>query len=271
MLVMKGIPPALLVLVPFLPLAAGELPQLTVKPWIGSYSGYEHRSFHFVVGNDGECLLTPMGGKKTLMSGRLGIRIQPVVEDVLTDGRVVAKRPANDGWEAVTPAAADPEKVGYRGTVAGGARFEVMIEFDGDQIRAGGRLLAKGKLENPRFVLRIQVPDVYYSDSKIESRKIKAKRDRVDLLRMDGKKLKLDLLTPLDAESEEFSGPGVAEARLDLAGYRGHRFHFDAGDGAAFEIWNKGELALIEGFHLAWKPDPAKDPDGKARMILRVR
>lgn len=270
-LVMKGKLPALLALLPLLALRGDELPQLNVKPWIGNYAGYERRSFQFLISPSGVGQLTGMGDKGVMMSSRYAIKIQPLVEEVLPNGGVVAKMPVKDGWEAVTPAAINPEKVVYRGTVAGGARFEVNFEFDGDQITAGGRLLDKGTLANPRFVLRFQVPDAYYHESDIGKRNDKAKRDRVDLVRTDGKKLKLDLLEPLDAETEPFSGPGVSQARLDIAGFKGHRFDFDAGPNAAFELWNKGSVALIEGFTLGWKPDPAKDPEGKARAVVKVR
>jgi hypothetical protein len=252
-------------------LRAADLPQLAVKPWVGCFAGYERRSFHFSVTSQGAGLLVPMGDKGALMSGRYGIKLLPLVEDVAADGKVSGKNPAKDGWEAVTPASVDPAKVVYRGTTTGGARFEVTLEFDGDEIRFGGKLLEKGSLANPRFVLRVQIPDAYFYENNIEKREEKARKDRLDLLRVDGKKLKLDTLTPLDAETEKFNGPGIAQARIDFAGYKGHRFELDAGDHAAFEFWNRGELALIEGFTLGWKPDPEKDKDGKARGILKVR
>lgn len=270
-LVMKGVSPALLALLPIFAARADELPQLTVKPWIGNYAGYERRSFQFLVAHDGEGQLSPMSEKGTVMSSRIAIKVQPLIEEVLPDGKVISKMPVDDGWEAVTPAAINPEKVTYRGTVAGDARFEVTLEFDGDQISAGGKLLEKGKLGNPRFVLRFIVPNVYYYDKDEKKREEKSKRDRIDLLRTDGKKLKLDLMTPIDAETEKFNGPGVSQARVDIAGYKDNRFEFDAGANAAFEFWNRGEAALIEGFTLGWKPDPAKDPDGKSRVVLKVR
>lgn len=267
---MKMLPPLLLA-AGFLTLQAEELPQLIEKPWIGNYAGYERRGFQFLVGNSGDCQLSPMSGKDTVMSSRLSLKIRPLVEDVLPDGKVVAKTTLRDGWEALTPASVNPEKLVYRGTVTGGARFEVTLEFDGDQISAGGRLLEKGSLANPRFVLRFQMPDVYYHENDAEKKAEKAKRDRIDLVRTDGKKLKLDLMTPLDAESAEFNGPGISKARVDIAGYKGLRLELDAGENAAFEFSNRGEQALVEGFTLGWMPDPAKDPAGKGRVILRAR
>lgn len=272
MFVMKALTPIVAAILLPQALTADELPQLQDRKWVGNYVGYERRSFEFRISSRGDGLLLPMGEKGKLASDRIGIKVLPLIEEVMPDGKVMAKMPTSDGWEAVTPATVNPEKLVYRGTVAGEARFEITFEFDGDEIRAGGKVLEKGKLTNPlRFALRFQVPDVYYYDTDPAKRAVKAKKDRIDLLRTDGKKLKLDLVTTLDAESEKFSGPGVSQARVEIEGYKGHRFDFDAGTNASFEFWNKGDAALIEGFTLGWKPDPAKDPDGKARMVLEVR
>lgn len=268
---MKRPLPVILLLLFFQPLAAGDLPSLAQQPWLGDYAGYERRGFHFSLTTRGEGLLRPMGDKKELISNRYSIKFLPLIEEVLPDGTVAAKTPLKDGWEAVTPATIDPEKVTYRGTSKGDAKFEVVWEFDGDEIRAGGKVIDPGTLKNPRFVLRVQVPNVYYYEKDDEKLKEKAKRDRIDLVRGDGKKLKLDSLTPLDAESAEFNGPGIGSARIDLSGYKGHRFELGAGPNALFQFWNKGEDALYEGFTLGWTPDPAKDPAGAARFVIEVR
>jgi hypothetical protein len=269
---MKILPLLLILPLASLPLLAGELPQLTKQPWLGKYIGYEHRSFQFSVATSGEASLLPMGDKGKPMGFLNAIRFQPLIEETLPDGRKVGRVGAKGGWEAVTPAGADLEKAVYRGTVAGGARFEVTFEFDGAEIRGGGKVIDKGKLPNPlAFVLRIHFPDVYYFEKDAEKKKQKAKKDRVDLLRTDGKKLKLDLVTPLDAESEKFSGPGVAQARVDLEGYKGKRFDLEAGDLGHFQFWNKAEDELVAGFAFGWTSDAAKDPDGKGRFSLKVR
>lgn len=251
---------------------AGELPQLTVQPWIGKYVAYERRGFQFSIGSNGEGLLLMNGDKGKPMGKMTAIRFQPLVEESQPDGRVFAQSPTKDGWEAITPAGAKVETITYRGTATGGARFEVNYELDGDVIRGGGRVIDKGRSNKPlAFKLRIHLPDVYYYEKNAKKRDDLAKKDRIDLLRTDNKKLKLDLLTPLDAESTKFNGPGMAKARIDLAGYKGGRFDLEAGDNAAFEFWNRGEEALIQGFALGWRADPAKNAEGKARFTLKIR
>ena len=240
-------------------------------PWLGCYIGYEHRSFNFSVEGSGAAKLRPMGDRKKLISDKYSIKLQPLIEEVLPDGRVFRKLPLDNGWESTAPASDDVETVTYQGTVKGDARFEVTLEFSGDEIRAGGKVIDKGSLKNPRFVVEVKIPNVYYYDRDEEKRDDKAKKDRINFLMTDGKKLKLDVLTPLDAEAKEYNDPGIAEARIDLAGFKGHRFDLAAGDNAYFRLWNRGEAELFRGFTFAWTPDAEKDPDGKGRMLLKVR
>jgi hypothetical protein len=253
------------------PVLAGPLPMTGKQPWVAYYSAYQRRDFHFTVNAEGVGELLVYDEKGKPITSRNAIKFLAVVEETLPDGKVVPKSATKDGWEAVTPAAINPEKISFRGTSSGDSKFEVNFEFDGNQIRAGGKLLENGKLKNPRFVLRVAVPNVYSYDKDADKLDAKAKDDRIDLVRTDGKKLKLESRQTLDAETPEISGPGVAQARIEMAGLRDHRFEFVAGTAASFELWNRGIAPLSEGFSLNWKPDPAKDPDGKARLVLDLR
>ena len=253
------------------PLQAGELPYLNEQPFLGQYAGTDTRDFRFMVKTSGEALVIPSKAKGGFVSDRFAIKFAPLVEDTLPDAKVVAKYPVKDAWEAVTPATEDPEKITYRGKVSGDATFEVNIELAGGKVTAGGRVLEKGKLANPRFVIRVQVPNVYQYDKDAEKRDEKIKKDRIDLVRADGKKLKLDVNTPLDAESDKFSGPGIIQARIEMAGYVGHKLEIAAGTAGVFEFWNKGEAALYDGFTLGWKHDAAKDPEGKGRLAFEMK
>lgn len=262
--------PALFLLLSAATVFAEELPYLAKQPFLGQYVGMDTRDFRFIVKTSGEALVIPAKGKG-FINDRFAIKFTPVIEDTLPEGKVVGKYPIKDAWEAVTPAAENPEKITYRGKVAGEATFEVNIELAGGKITAGGRVLGQGKLANPRFVLRIQVPNLYQYDKDAKKREEKTKKDKIDLVRADGKKLKLDVNTPLDAEGEKVSGPGIVEARIEMAGYAGHRLGMTAGTSGVFEFWNKGEASLYEGFTLSWKHDATKDPEGKGRLLFELR
>ena len=253
------------------PLLAGPLPTTGKQPWVAYYAGYQRKDFHFTINAEGTGELLVYDAKGKPITHRNSIKFLAVIEETTADGKVVQKPALKDGWEAVTPAAIDPAKITIRGTSSGESRFEVNIELDGDVIRAGGKLLDKGKLKDPRFVLRVAVPNVYSYDKDPAKLDKKAAEDRIDLVRTDGKRLKLGSRKALDAESAEVSGPGASEARIEMAGLPGHKFEFEAGAGATLQLWNKDAGPLSEGFSLLWKPDAAKDAEGKGRMVLKVR
>lgn len=261
----------LMLLLLVVPSLAGPLPSSGKKPWVAYYAAYQRKDFHFTINAEGTGELLVHDAKGKPITHRNSIKFLAVIEDTTADGKVVQKPATKDGWEAVTPAAIDPAKITFRGTSSGESRFEVNFEFDGDEIRAGGMLLDKGKLRNPRFVLRVAVPNVYSYDKDPAKLDKKAADDRIDLARTDGKKLKLGSRKALDAESAEVSGPGISEARIEMAGLQDHRFEFEAGTGATFQLWNKEAGPLSEGFSLLWKPDAAKDPEGKGRLVLKVK
>jgi hypothetical protein len=253
------------------PVLADLLPTTGKSPWVAYYAGYQRKDFHFTINAEGTGELLVYDAKGKPITHRNSLKFLAVIEETAADGKVVQKPALKDGWEAVTPAAIDPAKITIRGASSGESRFEVNFEFDGDEIRAGGKLLDKGKLKNPRFVLRVAVPNVYSYDKDPAKLDKKAAEDRIDLARTDGKKLKLGSRMALDAESPEVSGPGATESRIEMAGLPGHRFEFAAGSGATLQLWNKEAGPLSEGFSLLWKPDPAKDPEGKGRLVLKVR
>jgi len=252
---------------------ADTLPQLSEKPWVGWFAGYENRGFHFGVKMDGEAELMPVDDDDKVGSPRKWIAFKPVIEEILPDGRVVTKQALEDGWEAITEASDSAETMSYRGTVTGGAKFEVHFEMGKGEVLGGGRLLEKGDLtDNPiRFSLRVRIPNVYQHDRDEDALEKKAKRDKIQIERADRKKLKFNSLDPVWAEKEDVTGPGVVTARVDLEGYDGARVELDAGDKGLFEMYN-GELRpLYRGVTFGWKPDPAKDPDAKGRFVVKFK
>jgi hypothetical protein len=265
---MKPVIPLLSLLV--VTASAGTLPGLVESPWMAWYAGWDARDFRFGVRGDGAAALVPYKKRGGDISARYWIDIEPVIEE-LRGERVVTKRPADDGWTARSPAALEPDKVTYRGTVSGGATFEVTFEMDGRTIRGGGRILDKGELtEHPiRFALRIQIPNVYYYQKDEKKLEDLAEGDKIQLLRADGEKLRFDAWEPV--WGQEQNGPGITEARIELEGYDGARIDLVSGEAATFEFWNRAKGPLYKGFTLGWKPDPAKDPKGEARFELKFR
>jgi hypothetical protein len=258
------------VLLPVATSLGDSLPQLNDRPWTGWFAGYECRDFRFGVGSDGVGILIPIDKrKKEPVSQRYWIKIEPVVEEVKDDGKVVTKKPADDGWTALTEATAEGGKIGYRGTVAGGATFEVHFETDRDTIRAGGRLLERGELTGSpiRLAIRVKVPNVYFYVDDEEKVEDLADGDRIRLEMADGKKLTFNGWDPVWAE-QETGGSGVRAAGVKLEGYDKRELKLGSDKAGLFEFWNGEKRPLHKGFTLGWKPDPEKDPEGKARFTI---
>lgn len=252
------------------PVLGGSLPQLDDKPWIGWFAGYERRDFRFGILSGGTAMLIPLQKRKDdPVSEKHWIEIEPVIEEVVGNGKVVTKRALVDGWTAITEPTEEGGVMSYRGTVTGGATFEVHFETDRDTIRGGGRLLGKGELtEHPiRFAIRVKVPNVYQFIEDEEKVEDLADGDRIRLERSDREKLTLNAWDPVWAD-KDVSGPGIRIARVDLDGYDGRKIELESGDGGLFEFWNGEKRPLYKGFTFGWKPDPAKDPEGKARFTL---
>jgi hypothetical protein len=69
----------------------------------------------------------------------------------------------------------------------------------------------------------------------------------------------------------EMTGKGVRSARIELDPWKGSRLELDSGNAGLFEFWTGEKRPLYKGFTLGWKPDPAKDPEGKARFVIKFK
>jgi len=247
------------------------LPQLDDKPWTGHFAGYQKRMFRSWVDRNGVCYICPPDGRGGYLFNRAAVRIEPVVEEMKADGSFSFRKRLDDGWEALTPAAAPAGKVSYRGTVTGGAKFEVNLEYDGNRIVVGGRLLDASKLKDPRFTMRVIFPNAYYHERDPEKLAVKARKDRIDFVRTDGKKVRMDVMEKVDVTSADFAGPGIRQIRIDLAGYKGVRFDLESVAGARFAMSNGGGEALVRGFTLDWRADDDANAGGAPRFSILVR
>ena len=261
--------PSLAFLFGAMPLVGG-LPLLDEQPWLGWFSGHEEREYRFGIMADGIAALVPLKERDDkAVSQKFWIQIQPVIEEVMPDGKVVTKQLDEAGLEGLTEPTDKGGKMSFRGRVTGGATFEVHFETARGKIYGGGRLLDKGELtENPiRLAIRVKVPNLYQYIEDEEKVEDLADGDRIRLVDADGKKQSLDAWDPVWAD-KDISGPGIQSAQIDLEGYDGRKLELDAGDKGLFEFWNGQKRPLYKGFTFGWKPDPTKDPEGKGRFLL---
>lgn len=251
---------------------SGELPELFEKPWTAWYSGYEGKKAHFGVDPDGHASLIPVNEKsKNRISHSSWISIKPVILETRPDGRDVVKAAVRDGWEAITPESNEAEEIKYRGTVTGGAKYEVHFQVDDGEIIASGQILDKGELTaNPiRFAIRVTVPNVYRHTDEEEALLEKAKDDRFSFVLTDKEKAKFKGDETVEAIAKECKE--IRSFRADIGYYKGARLELDAGDIGQFKIEDPKPDLIAKGFTLVWTPDPAKNAGGKGKMTIEYK
>jgi hypothetical protein len=100
----------------------------------------------------------------------------------------------------------------------------------------------------------------------------KAEGDSLTLQFVDGKREKKPLGENVDMSSKEINGPGIAELILECETYKGRKIQFTASpDNSSITLANPKAAPIYMGFWVNWSPDPAKDPEGKARLAISVR
>ena len=256
-----------------------ELPAFTEKDWLGYFVGLDTKTYKFGITAQGKATLRLLGKNGEPLNEKLGPSIQFLVEEVMPDGKVVAKAFLPESLESAQPPTLKPKNVVFQGKVAGDAKFEVTMHQDGDVILLGGRILDPGTLiKNPlRFSIRLKFDNAYPYEKADRDKKAqkefenKIKDDRIQLSWTDGKRGKQSTSETVDAASAELNGPGIATARIEFSSYQGHKLQIAASPPSLMKISNSPAGPLQNGFLLTWISDPAKDPQAKARLSIEVK
>lgn len=251
---------------------------ITEKPWLGHFAGFANNRYQFGVASQGKMTLAPMGDKGDPVGQSLGIDISPLIEEINPDGKVTTMRILPESLESAQAKTGKLEKIVIRGKVRSGASLEVTIAQDRGIISMGGRMLDPGtSTKNPqRFVICTTFPTAYRHTKKstqkeIETFETRIEDDRIELKWSDGKRKKLSLIESVDVSSKEINGSGIADLEADISAYRGKKIHFFSTPDCVMTLSNEKKAPLHEGFEIRWMPDPAKDPQGKARLSFEVK
>lgn len=254
--------------------ARAVLPIMTENEWLGYFVGVQNRAFQFGITSEGKAMIKP-GKKGAWMADKLTIPVNFQVLETMPDGKVILRKIQGESLESAQLATAKPHNVVIKGKVTGGAAFEIFVSEEREGFSLGGRLLEPGKSKNPlRFVIEVRIPDVYADPKKdgekkaVKAFEAKTKRDRLQLVWTDKKRVKQSLTERVDAGSKEISGPGIAGVQLELDAYNGKKIEIMASENSVLTLANKPPAALMDGFSISWAADVAKDPEGKARLSI---
>jgi hypothetical protein len=59
--------------------------------------------------------------------------------------------------------------------------------------------------------------------------------------------------------------------KVEIGAYQGKALEFTASENSKIALWTRLEQPFNEGFSINWYPDPAKDPETKARLNFTVK
>lgn len=252
--------------------ASAHLPGLDDKEWLGRFMGYQDRSFRFGLMVDGKGLIQPMKDRKSPVNDRSCPTLYFIVEEMVPGRDPVTKKIDPTTLETTDQPTLGPGTVTFRGKVSGDAVFEAVVTNDRGNFSVGGHIVDPGKTKHPlRFSVRATFRSIYYKPANDKAFEKKLSKDGVSLVRLDGKKLKFDGGEEVDAKSDEVNGSGIQEAQISFSPYMGNDFVFKASPNSSLRLWNQGPGPLHQGFSLNWYPDPANDPENKARLHFTVK
>lgn len=260
--------------------ASADLPGLDDRQWAGHFVGYSNKAFQFGLTTDGKGRIQVIGKKETPVGHVLAVAVQFAVEEILPDGKPVLRAILPGTLESQQAASTEPHDVVFKGKVKGDASFEATIHEERGVISLGGKLVDRGTLTtNPvRFVIRVTIPNAYPYDKdrsagkkEMKAFEQKTEKDRLQLKWTDGKGRKQSLSDSVDASSKEINGPGISLLNLELSCYQEKKFDFIASPNSSMTLSNSTPQPLHDGFVITWAADPAKDPQGKARLSIQVK
>ncbi len=261
------------------PLAA-QLPMLSDKEMLGYFLAADSKSFEFRIGADGKTSIKVLDSKGNPVNSKLAIPVTFSIEETLPGGKTISRQFSPESLETTFPATMKPKDVTFRGKATGDIGFEVFVTEERGAITLGGHLLNPAELKNPtRFGIEVRIPNAVPEakpDSEGDKKAAKeredaVKDDKVQLMWTDGKKARIAGDEAVEGSSKEVSGPGISAAVVQFAAFKDRKIQVTAGPNSSMMLRNPSKRRLVEGFDLFWSADPAKDPQGKARLTIEIR
>jgi hypothetical protein len=267
--------------------AAAELPALMERDWLGQFAVFKNRDYQFTISSHGEIRIAPYPKDGNTTVGYIVIPIHIGIVGISPDGTNQWFSIQPETLESTDPATNKLKKAVFRGKVTGGAAFEATVEEARGIIFISGRVTAPGTAtKNPlRFQVLTKIPYFYGhvekdTREKKQAFEAKIKSDNVVMKFINGKRHKEWFITPVDAGSPEINAPGIASAEFDIKPLRGRKFLLSASENTPMSFANANrapnesgtpERPLYEGLHIFWTADPAKDPQGSARVSFQMK
>jgi len=266
-----------------------ELPSLNKAPWFGFFAGHNGTRGQFAIAADGSMYYNH--SEERSISGGHFHRIHPSVLETMPNGEVVRQRLIPDTLESSDTPTDKPDKITYRAKVRGGTTIEVVVEFSRRDVSVGGRIVEPGPGDNPRqFVLYTQAPPHYlmYGERKtmqegtaaekakleqqVARQRVTAAKEALVLRGVDGRRVSLPILDPVDLSDPELNGAGFSTLDVDLNWLKGRKINITATEGSRMTLSNEENRPIFKNnYYLTWMEDPASRDPGKGRLVFTTR
>ena len=251
--------------------AHADLPMLKDDPWLGSFIAFKGRDARFLLSSKGNAKFEPLKRDGSPIAATNPITVKFLVIETLPGGKTVSKKIDGDAFTSESPATLDPkEPVTIRGTVTGGAKFEVTVSGGKGEVSFSGRITDKGSITNPLH-LSVSFDFKPYRSGAImdkEQQKNFDKKTRKDEIKLElsgGGRETLEFLDAMDPVEKVPDGFSAAEIRSE--GYNGLRWNLTATPNSTLRFENTRVQPLWNGFTIIWTPSEGADPGAEKFTI----
>ena len=261
-----------------------QLPMLE-PPWLGYFAVANESKYRLFIPSTGEFgihVINKAGDPIEVY----GITLQFLATETLPDGSVRDLPMKLDSLETSDPPNAKFKKTVFRGKLTelatGQPTWEITLEVVSGTILANARIIDKGIFDKNslRPVIRAGFPVFYVNENSVKAEWDKKQikefekrigKDSVTLKRLDGKVVKLACVDKTDPKFKEVNGTGISSAEVEISDYQNRKIEFLAAPNSSLTLGYTAPLPLHNGFYLQWSADPAKDPEGKAKLAIRIK
>ncbi|MGB6223331.1 hypothetical protein [Haloferula sp.] len=221
-----------------------ELPQLTEKPFLGSFAALRNNSYQIIISPTGEIVINPIVNKGEVrpyvfIPVEWGIKItdkQGVESELkVLQETLESEQSATDKLDATV----------IRGKTESGGEVELTVETDRKSVEFKIKLLGTGTLDaaTAKAAIFSRVQNYYQREEEQLSGKPEEfeeliKNDWLKVSRIDRSNKKFALADNVNAASDEVTGPGVQSFETEL-GIIHNTYSFMAGSGAAMQLSNE--------------------------------
>lgn len=248
------------------------MPQLTDKPWLGCFAGFEGRGYDLAVGADGKSELFFKKG-----SSRVNIHSTFKVTYNLEEevkGKWVRRRFTDDSFETKDEANDEGDKVTFIVTFTGDTKVEVTHEFEKTGIIIGTKIVGKTTKNPLRCGVSVAVADLYrhMEDKGLSERDLKKKVDaEIAGETVKGDRKKADLYKKPELGGSDYFEGGAKWFSFESEKIAGRTMTLRSVSEGSGSIEVNQTKTAYNGFYLNWYVDPAKAETSGAQLEIEIK